>query len=605
MKRIICGALAAAILCAVNVEGAPYSSDKKEINEKKDKDERAKAKMIQEIRNMKTVFKTGYAPAEWKKEQYNWDVNTAAKDAINQINNTDKIGIKDYHKIVRNFFRSTKDYHVSVGFNSTERSHLPLKVAGAEGRYFVTEVDRDRLSESVFPIFEGDEVLSFDGRPIADVIAEIVADEMEDSNSMTGESLAEMKLTNRSGRRGHFVPKGGVVIEFGHLDGSIASYQLKWVYTPEAVAPPKGIRAGVDLFSASLDFGKRDSKPEEIKAIIEKGLMASPFAEGQISFKNSKANSPNNLGAREGFLPRMGEVLWEADQDPEFDIYNPYDAYMFKTEEGKRVGYVRIPHYVFQSDDFESFKQIIRRFEAETDVLLIDQTSNYGGYVFNSMAVLSTLTNKAMPTPKHHLKITQEDVVDALEILEFLNEIDSEATVQMIFGPSFMGYPTSMQFIEFIKGYFEFVISEWSDGRSFTAPTHLHGVDYVNPNPEARYTKPILMLINHLDFSCGDFVPATLQDAGRVTLLGTRTAGAGGSVTGFNMKSDLGVARFTYTWTLGERANLQPIENLAVTPDIEYELTAEDLQNEYAPFVGKILETVETMVAPIHTNETD
>ncbi len=52
------------------------------------------------------------------------------------------------------------------------------------------------------------------------------------------------------------------------------------------------------------------------------------------------------------------------------------------------------------------------------------------------------------------------------------------------------------------------------------------------------------MLINEMDMSCADFMPAILQDNKRATLFGSRTAGAGGHVLSFNFPNIHGIADF-------------------------------------------------------------
>ena len=107
---------------------------------------------------------------------------------------------------------------------------------------------------------------------------------------------------------------------------------------------------------------------------------------------------------------------------------------------------------------------------------------------------------------------------------------------------------------------------------------------------------PILLLVNELDFSCGDFFPSILQDNDRATIMGTRTAGAGGAVQGVEVPNLVGVGSMSFTTTIAERINQQPLENLGVTPDIEYQMTVEDMQNGFQGYKEAVLEAVEAIL---------
>jgi C-terminal processing protease CtpA/Prc len=186
--------------------------------------------------------------------------------------------------------------------------------------------------------------------------------------------------------------------------------------------------------------------------------------------------------------------------------------------------------------------------------------------------------------------------VQALELIPILESIQTEADVISALGNNIFGYPLNLQTVKFILAHLNFLIDEWRAGKTITDPYHTMGPDQINPNPDATYTKPILMLINQLDISGGDFVPAILQDNGRATLFGTRTSGAGGYVYSAPLSSRFGVASFSYTASIAERVNCEPIENLGVSPDIEYQLTEDDLRYGYEDYKEAINEAVLSLI---------
>ena len=138
-------------------------------------------------------------------------------------------------------------------------------------------------------------------------------------------------------------------------------------------------------------------------------------------------------------------------------------------------------------------------------------------------------------------------------------------------------------------------MNEWNSGRKLTNPFWIAGVDHINPAP-VHYTKPILLLVNSLDFSGGDFFPAIMQDNKRVTVFGTRTAGAGGYVADIQVPNDIGIDKFRCTESIASRADQNPIENLGVKPDVEYSMTEADFSQNYTGYVKAIQKALGDLV---------
>ena len=232
--------------------------------------------------------------------------------------------------------------------------------------------------------------------------------------------------------------------------------------------------------------------------------------------------------------------------------------------------------------------------EEHTDKLVIDQLNNPGGSVFYLYALASNLSDQALETPKHKMSITPTQVASCAALSGILNAIRSDSDAIKLIGERISGFPVSLQFINFYKGYCELFLEEWKKGKTMSKPHWIAGVDKINPNI-THYTKPILVLINELDFSGGDFFPTIMQDNKRATIMGVRTAGAGGYVLGYSFPNLLGISNFRVTESLAYRVDQNPIENLGVSPDIEAKLTVNDLQNNYVDYVKKVKEAVRNL----------
>ena len=225
----------------------------------------------------------------------------------------------------------------------------------------------------------------------------------------------------------------------------------------------------------------------------------------------------------------------------------------------------------------------MRLFQERTDALVIDQINNPGGFLFYMCGLLSTLSDQPLFVPKQRMMITQEKVFESIDNLKILEQIQSDDQAQAFLGNDFSGVPVTYQTAQFITDYYQFIVSEWDAGRKLTDPYYIY-LDRILPHSYSNYTKPILLLTNSMDFSCGDFFPAILQDNKRVKILGSVTGGAGGYIETVEFPNRFGIQAFSYTGSIAQRLNGKPIENLGVTPDIEYHITAEDILSGFGGY---------------------
>lgn len=556
LKTIFVTSLSFNLFCFVGAESAPN-------------DEIKKTRMLNDIDRIKHSFEAGYAPAQWKKSYAQWDLNLAVAQAKNRIVDSKNITGKEYQNILRKFLSTTRDYHVQIHFTSSEMALLPFTVKGLNGRYYIDWVDERILSPSNYFILPGDELLEFDGAPVHTVVTQLKAAYGTEVNPQTDQSLAELNLTLRKGVKGDIVPRGPVTITVKSTQNeSIHSYQLMWNYFPEVINNPIDMDVFKDVLIPPLH--------KEKKLTTRDTCMLNPLAE---LFEAPKSGRPG-LGTPQSFVPALGTKLWENED-------KTFESYIYQHENGSKIGYIRIPTYGgAELPMLQKFGEIMNMYEKNTDALVIDQVNNPGGKVLYQYALISTLADRPFVTPKHHMTITQKDVLEAYIELSLLEAIESDKDAEEFFSEG--AFFNTYEYCLFLKEFNQFIIKEWNSGRSYTNPTHLDGVDHINPHSKYRYTKPILVLINELDFSGGDFFPAILQDNKRATLFGTRTAGAGGCVFRFNFINLNGISQVSYTWSLAERVNGQPIEDLGVTPEIEYQISEADLKYGYREYVKAV-----------------
>lgn len=542
-----------------------------------------KNRMISNLDLFQNTFEVKYAPAEWKKSFVNWDLYREIENSKAQVLAKPTIKLKDFHRIVKSFFASTRDYHVDVFFHSTEAAALPIEFRSAEGRYFITWISKYLTT----PLSIGDEIVQINNTPIDKVVNQFKLDEFGNPESKTDQTFAEMYFTLRLGSFGHLVPNGHIILGIKRQGAkNVTNYDFTWDYYPEEISTGPlrsmimlGKTNPTPLKPSSFDIFKQERLSARYQAIQR---ARQTYEKDAFEVQECKNEHSYDLGDRNGPLPPLGRVIASDFLKTEFR------AYMWETPNKKRFGYIRIPHFSLNIQASREFALIINAFEKLTDGLVIDQLNNPGGYLFSMYSLLSMLTPYPLTVPKERITITQDDVREALRFSSASEiSIDEEFTD---------GYCVTEEFKQGIIHYFKYIIEEWNAGRSITDPTYCLGVEAIQPNPSSTYTKPILVLVNELDISCGDYFPAILQDNKRATIFGTRTAGAGGAVVRHSHPNILGIDFYSFTATIAQRKDLNPIENLGIVPDIQYDITARDLQQNYADYVIAVQKAAEGLL---------
>ncbi len=542
-------------------------------------------KMISDLEVIKNTYDVYYAPANWKKEFSGWDLDEAYEKAKDEIMHFNNVSIKDYQKLVRRFLLSMKDYHVAPIFHSTEIANLPFKMQSAERRYFVTSTNPRSVVYAQFPLSVGDEILSFNGIPIDEAVQSFKREEFGNPDSPTDQGMAEGFFTSRLGSLGHVVPRGKAAVEVrprGRSD--VIVYSGEWDYHPEQFQSP---------FNRTPKRGEMDL--DENRPLCEHPFfakkMTTPYA--------SAIKAMNDLLGIQG-RDLLGCTL-DAEGGGNRIVYQTgssfFQAYIYETPKKQKIGYVRLPTYQAGYNEVQELARILSYFQSNTQALVLDQLNNPGGYFFFMYAVASLLTDRPLKVPLHRQTLTQEEVSFALRYLSLLENVRNTYDAQRVIGYTIQGYPIDFKGAQAIKQHFNNLIEEWNTGNILTTPLPLYGFASIEPHPTARYSKPILMLINHMDFSCGDFLPAILQDNHRAILLGTRTAGAGGFVLKGSHPNRFGLASYSFTGSIAERLDSRPIENLGVTPDIPYEMTARDLEENYCDYHASIQAALDLLLA--------
>ena len=292
-----------------------------------------KDRMKADLDIIRNFFDVGYAPKEWKNTYCGWELDHEIQQAKDRIQNCNGITVKKYQEIVSSFFHSTKDYHVTALFYSTETASLPFTVIPAEGKYYISHIEESKLNSLVYPMNVGDELVFFDDKPVTDAIDELMQSITRQANEATDRTFASYFLTHRLGRLGHKAPKGSLMIGVkSPFSSAVKKMQLMWTHQPEKIS---------NGFTSSLNDEKASRMSIFTPRKFGDKMMVIPEYEFLRKFiADERCDNEFSMGARKSYVPTLGVRLWWV--SPSNSHFHAYIYETFRSQANRLCSYSRL-----------------------------------------------------------------------------------------------------------------------------------------------------------------------------------------------------------------------------------------------------------------------
>lgn len=516
------------------------------------------------------IIERHYGPMRWKQTTINLDWKRLVEEFRGKVLSVRSDA--EFYRVLAQFIANLQDAHVSPMIPSNYRASLGFGIDLVEGKALIETIDRLRLPEVLFPFKKGDQVLAVGGVPVEKIAEEMSLVSKTGSDAST-KRIAYARITTRKESSGVAVPKGITTITvLPKGAGTPVTVTATWILTGTPLVELDDL-AG-QLSSSNVSTVATASDGESLTQELKK-LSIFNLSLPQSFLDDLQRTGISDMGAAKSmFTLPAGAKVYD-------DISVTAAVYEVA---GKKIGILRIPSYT-EEGLTEVLARALVRMEKETDVLVLDQTNNPGGSVAQVSDIVGLFADKSY-------KDMDFEIRPSLAWLQTFQDINQQIDTMLKNDANDMAANA-------LKARFDYLESEVRESlvqkRFLTNPVSLNLVGtfgMIQPAASVHYTKPVLLLINELDFSGGDAFPALMKDNGRVTIFGTATTGAGGNVREYGPLAN-SFFKLHLTESLMVRPNGEYMENRGVKPDVEYAFTEDDFMNGYRNYVQRF--TVEAL----------
>jgi C-terminal processing protease CtpA/Prc len=494
----------------------------------------------------------------------------------------DVLSFDQFQQLMIGMIGDLKDGHANMYRQSQDYYTLGLFAAAIEGRLFVTGFNKDLfpLHRASKEIRVGDEIIAVDGEPIQKVAERLRIY----SQTATFESKNNFGLEATTSRSRAFFPemKEGLPVTLTFKRGSTQFDGFyNWFET-------SAYRNAKSLSPLGFDSETALAWDEAIKVPFgTTGAVSSYFRTGLDSM-NLPMGSEYDIGALlNSELEIKNKTLAEKEK------INPVKRLMASVlrQDGTTYGILRIPNYssgsyAMATNEIKWIAEILKRMENAVDVLIVDQVSNGGGFVFYVGALASLLAGE---TPMKSMTLN-------LRLSETL--IHQQYSVSGVNSDPYTGKKNNWGQNRLRQLHAENLAAKWKAKEQWSGPVAMFQPDtqegdyesgVVIPSDKVSFTKPILILNDNRSASGGDFFPSLMQANGRAIIMGETSKGLGGPV--YRSVDSLPGSEMSFRCTMGFclRPDGLPMENLGVPPDIVRPVRPEDLTESFKSYSGDVL----------------
>ncbi len=572
---------------------------------------------VADFNQLAALYAKNYGPYEWKRDVMGFDA-LALKPWLDKISAT-KTDV-DFWDLCVKYVASLQDSHDEYTIPSTYDAWLHFDADLYDGKVLIDGIDRAYLSRVDYPFTTGDELISLDGRPVAELIKEFGPYSVNGSgNPLSRDRLAVGTITERyqpwNPRAASIPEKSTIVVK--RADGTIESYTIAWdvVGTPVTTAGIVPSPRSANRLGANLDRDRpRKSATAERPYVAHGGesdaTQTRTEAWGLAQADALTADAPEAvpdymeplaaLGrmdalkgeGRAGGLSPFGRLT---------PVFNPPASFRLRlgsrstdlflsgtfTVGANTIGFIRIPTFSPSSTTLalQQFATEMAFFQQNTSALLIDVMANGGGSICYSQSIASLIQTNDFYASNLYLRATAGWLSSFASALRNAKSQGAPGWVIALYG----AYVNDLQ--NALKG-----------NRALTGALPICGTSATASPTAGGYTKPVFVVTDNYTLSAAELFSAFLQDSGRATFIGMRTDGGGGNVVSIGNATvySEGATRMTQSYVVRGRTVQTPgfpaantLENTGVYPDILLDyMTADNLATGGTDFFAKVSKAI-------------
>lgn len=549
-----------------------------------------------DLTNLAGMYAKNYAPYEWKRDVVGFDL-LRLTPWLQRIQHSDDL---DFQEALIEYVAALNDAHDTIAFPTTFSVSLGMTADIYDGKVLIDSINRTLLPLALYPFGVGDEIVSFDGRPVGEVLQSFRKYAIA-ANPRSTDRAAAARLVSRSQQIMPRIPELGTAASVGiRLAGTgvTSIYTIPWrksgipILSQGPLPSPLRGKGRLVLPSDGQSYATAVSSGAAT-AIFARGAlpeddMLPPHMEPVRALLNVSVPkdyySVLNVGARlplyampAGFVTRPVPP-----GTPSFLFAGTY------VSNGVRIGLLRIPSMSPPSTALvlQHLDQEIAFFNANTDALVIDVMRNPGGLLSFVEAIAQRFMLAPFRTVGFEIRAT------AAWLFSFASQLNIARQTR----------PPGDPILVNLENNFNEVLRAYNEYRGRSAPVSLNSTGSLTLTPSAvSYAKPLIVLTDEFSASGGDMFPAIIQDNRRGPIVGMRTMGAGGSVVAYDGTAYTeSICRITVSLmnrgVLIYTPEFPPapyIENIGVRPDIVLDyMTRNNLMTGGQPFVQAFTQAV-------------